>query len=1399
MELSTPEVDPSKLHAAVRRAADRSRGAIRTAAHPTLTAILCSSACAPIIAAAVGAGAVPAALLAALGGVGGGALTSAASAVIDRLKREGREEPTEVEISDALAERLDELAAADTAGAAELRREIAAVLAETGAVRIAIESAMESNDEQLLDRILTEFQEQAEAFAEFQALLDDARDEILAHLRRVESRQQSDSLHMIALLKAILIRIPEPGTPKKSAVPMPTGPPYRGLWPYREDQTALFFGRERAVEALLGRASDCMQSSGIVVVTGASGAGKSSLLQAGLIPAIAKGDFPVEGSQEWPRLVMTPGATPLDALATRLASCGGPDAVATRRAIENDPELAHLLVRQRLPESKGDVAARLILVIDQFEELFTLADRTERQTFITAVMSIANGGTAAAGLVVLGLRGDFVDRCATYTELVPVLQDCAFVVGPMTREEMRQTITGPAEAAGLAIDKGLPDDILDDLRSTSDGSGFGPAELPLVSQTMLMLWEQRDAGWLTRRAYSALGGVSDAVRSSAEEVYSQLSEEQREVAAHLFRRMAMVARDGRLVKRAVRRTELVDLGAGCEAVLEAFTDRRLVVVGEATVEIAHEALLRHWDRLRGWMDEDRESLALYSQFAMDAAEWQEYDRDPSFLYQGKRLETVEHHRWYTWRANPEKFPPPEPVALEFLDAARRQHVRKARVRRIVVSGLAMLGAMTLVAASLVLLANHRLTEQQDRHISIQLAETSREVALTDGPLAQLLSAAAWKVSPTDEAWAAMANAVGQAANGRFGTETDARATGMDFSADGSTFVHGNGSGNIILRDTETWESRVLGGEFQGDLSAVELSADGSFMVGFDGWHATVVDTGSGAITAQFPASTVWFPQLALNPDQTRLAVLNGEDSVRIWDLATATVVDTFTVGRRPTALAFNGSGTELVVGSESGRVGFWDLSTAQEVRSKQFDQGIVSIESLPGDDDRLVVCSFECGMLMVADMEFESLDGTLTAAEISPDGQYIAAFHFGENIGVWNSDDLSFVGLVQTDDSVPYFTFGPDSRTLYSQVEGRLVSWDMERMRDVVVHDGEHTTRDLEYSADGTKLLRTGDGPATVWDISEGALETVTEMPGLYGHDTALSPDGRTAASADGEEGATDIVLWDSDSGDELRTLKGHTGFITGLDFNGDGSMLASSSSHTVPGFEGDGDPNAMSEVRIWDAATGDVVASFRDGDGFAPMDVDFRPDGRAVAVLDESGAVSEWDAASGALLRRLTPDVDQAIELAYSPDGANLGVGAANGLVLWGDDSEDPIVHPSGLTTGSVHQFAFSPDGTMVAQSVWHPFDGSSGVVIRDLERDQILTTIPIWTLATEVAFSSDSRTLAVVAGGEEVNSLYFYDLGFLDDPYAAVCEQAGRQLTAEEWQSYMPGLPIGSIDICD
>jgi len=486
--------------------------------------------------------------------------------------------------------------------------------------------------------------------------------------------------------------------------------PFKGLASFDVADAPYFFGRETLVAELVAR----LVGAQLLGIVGPSGSGKSSVMRAGLLPALAGGVLP--GSETWKQVLIRPGEHPLRELS---------DA----RATDDD--------------------ARLVIGVDQFEETFTTCqDEAERVAFIAELTGLATdrGGRCA---VVIALRADFYGRCAAYPELAALQAANHVLVGSMQRDELRRSIELPARRVGLRVDAELVDALVADVKDE-------PGALPLLSTALLELWQHRDGRRLRYTVYKQSGGVRGAVARLAEDAFSQLDGEQQIVARGVLMRLAGQGAAGGIERRRVALAELeTDDDEDIARVVALLTDRRLLTASKGTIELAHEALMREWPRLHDWIDADRQGLRIHRNLGAAAREWEELGRDDGALYRGARLsEAFEWHQAKQPRLNE--------IERAFLAAgdARRQLERTQRRRRIALA----FGSLTvaLIAISIVALVaisqSREAKRQRDIAASRELAARATSELDSDPGLSRLIALSAYKRRPTEEAESAVRQA-----------------------------------------------------------------------------------------------------------------------------------------------------------------------------------------------------------------------------------------------------------------------------------------------------------------------------------------------------------------------------------------------------------------------------------------------------------------------------------------------------------------------------------------------------------------------------------------------------------------------------------------------------------------
>ncbi len=1005
-----------------------------------------------------------------------------------------------------------------------------------------------------------------------------------------------------------------PGADHRAAQ-RPPACPYRGLLPFRESDAEVFYGRERLSAELAAKLAARAASGGLVVVTGASGAGKSSLLRAGLLPILARGQQ-VPGSDRWPRIVMTPTKDPLTELAARLAAVGGPDALAVRDALARHPDQAHLAIRSAVlaatarrderPPTSDDGPARLVLIADQFEQVFTLnpdvGGEATRQAFITALCSAAANpagpGQVPPALVVLAVRGDFCDRCAAFPELVGALQDGLFVVGPMTESELRVAMTGPAEAAGLRIDPALTEAILGDLRVAGGDRSAGV--LPLLSQAMALTWEHREGDRLTSRGYAQAGGVSHAVQTGADRAYDALPAGQQVIAREVLRRMTVASRDGGLARRPVTRGDLYAglpgaTRSGIDAVLDAFAAERLAVLDGDTAQLSHDVLLRAWPRLRGWLGEDQASWILHGQLADAVAAWRDSGDDPSFLYRGAQLASLQQ-AVTRWSADPARSPALTGIQRGFLQASERAAAQSTRWRRSALALLALLTVLAGVAAGFAFSQRAVAIRQRDQAIYNQVIAEALQYGTSDTSLAAQLNLAAYRIQPTPDA-----------ASRLLSTENTPLS---------SLLAAGAGNPYPVAFSP-------------GGRTLATVSAPGTVRL----WD--VADPAHPRPLGQLPTGSAVY-SVAFSPIGNTLASGSTEGAVRLWDV-------TDPAHPRPLGQAVTGAGTPVdsVAFSPGGRT----LATVSAI-------GAIRLWSLPQ--------SVLTGSAVYS-VAFSSIGHTLATSS------------FDGPIRLW---DLTDPARPRPLGQAPAgagpgasMAFSPGGRTLAtSSIDGTIRLWDVtdparpRPLGQAPTGAGPGTPVDsVAFSPGGRTLATSGArGPIRLWDLTDPAHpRPLGQLPtGSAGYSVAFSPGGRTLATSGA--GGT-IRLWDVTDPARPRPL-GQAPTGAGL---GVYPMAFSPIGHTLAS----GDPHGA--VRLWDVT--DPAHPRPLGQpltGTSAVDsVAFSPGGHTLATGNDDGAVRQWDVTDPAHPRPLgqLPTGSTAVSVAFSPDGHTLATDSSDGTTrLW-------------------------------------------------------------------------------------------------------------------------------------
>jgi WD40 repeat protein/DNA-binding SARP family transcriptional activator len=1170
--------------------------------------------------------------------------------------------------------------------------------------------------------------------------------------------------------------------------------PFKGLEFFDRGDASYFFGRERIVADVLARLAD----SSLVGILGPSGIGKSSLIRAGVLSALRAGELP--GSASWRQVLLRPGERPFTQLARVLGS----------------ERLDVVLARV----SPGE---RLVLAVDQFEELFTTCESEEERAAFLEQLWVAASDEQNRALVLVVLRGDFYMRFASHRRFAELLTRSHVLVGPMDHDELARAIEQPAARAGLEIERPLVDALVSDAAAQTGG-------LPLLSAMLVELWRARDGRVLRYQSYRASGGMHAAVARLAEAAYARLGEPQRRVARSVMLRLAR-EQDGALARRRAPVAELERID-GAQSVIPALIDARLLTVSDGKIELSHEALLREWPRYRAWLEEDRVGRRVHAHLTAAAAEWEAQDRDPGELYRGARLVGA-----LDWAA--EHGDRLNSLEREFLERSRLESERRQRGQRAqnrLLRGLLLAVAVLLiiaVAAAIVARVKQQSASNQARAaIARQLGSEAVNEPRLD--FAMLMAREAVNLNRSTQTEGTLLSTLlrSPAVIGTIALPANTTAK-LAVSPDGRTLAVGDGLGELRLYNTRTHATTAPP---LGDLSEAQppvYSRDGTLLAYLSGaCHCSFISV-QGAHSLQavanlsLPASAPITPSdipggsIAIAPDDRTLYyaywILNSDGRptaayVQRWALPDGRALPPARVGSNALlAMRLIHAGSQLLLVTRRS-IDVFDARSLRLLRATAITPvpaaaGAASISP----DGRTAVIGSRAGLVSFIDTSTgklrpatEEQAGGVANVVYAPDGRMAVSVGNDDTVMVW---DLRTAKpnevLTGPPGQVTGVAISPNGTTLYtSSLDGILLEWDLAGARRF----GARAPVDaplpccasllppappLAMSPDGSRFA-VRLGATTVGLFSSRTLKrlaSVTIAPnGNVITALAWSPAGDELALA-GHAGL--VQLWSTEGTPRLlrslvglRSMFGQPEAIQAVAFSPDGELVAASDDDKAGPSVAGASGVDFASLSIWQATTGRLVASPSGlnadlGHANQPAGDDllaFSPDGKLLALSMFDRTILILDASTGQI-RQILDSVAGSTSLAFAPDGT-LAAGTPAGTVeLWNPLTGKQVASPLVVAASAVTSITFDPAGQRFATTGAEDGTVKLWLTAKLQQEGPGLTTDAGATSAAE--FEPGSNGLLAV---DDNGNAFTWPTTLAAWEHQA-CTVAGRNFTHQEW----------------
>jgi WD40 repeat protein len=1109
----------------------------------------------------------------------------------------------------------------------------------------------------------------------------------------------------------------------------PERPPYRGLLPLEAEDAGIFFGRDAPIIEALDRLRGLRDAAAprLLVILGASGAGKSSFLRAGLLPRLERDD-----RNFLPLPVLRPERASISGEAGFLRSIelafSGRDVPRTRAEIRATieggisnlgPLLTSLVAGPRISNLSDDPAVKapiVVLPIDQGEELFLTegGDEAERMLVLLRDLLMADAPNV---LVLITMRSDSYDRLQTAKALEDIHQQ-TLSLPPLPRGAYQAVIEGPAERLRdsqrpLRIEPQLTQALLADIEA-----GSGRDALPLLAFTLERLY--LEYGRLTLADYDALGRIRGSIEAAVERALRAADADPkipRDRAARLLLLrhglipwLASIDNETNSPRRRIARISEIPIES--RPLIQQLVEQRLLSTdaardtGEVVIEPAHEALLRQWGLLQGWLKEDFRALTTLEGVKSAARDWIANDRKAAWLvHSGGRLEEAEQIKIRDDLARHIT-----PVERDYLVQCRdrenserkSEQLRLARERknlRRVRWALAAFFVVVMAALGGALWQSYQ-TSKREAAVFASEAEAAFRAGLCDRALRMAMAAL-----PPAKGGAILTfrsieleNALSRYASApecpfRLALTGHRLAVlNAAFSPDGRHAVSASADNTARLWDVTTGATLATLSGHNGPVNSVAFSSDGSRVVtASDDNTARIWDANSGAALATLTGHRGPVNWAVFSPDGNRILTTSNDYTARLWDVETGGFLIALSGHwRRVRFAAFSPDGTRIVTAANDNTARLWDAKTGATLATLVGHKDWVRTAAFSPDGARIVTASEDKtarlweGVTGVALATLSGHTGYVVSAAFSPDGNRVVTASWDKTARLWDATTgAALVTLSGHEGRLNSVTFSPDGkRVVTASFDKTARLWDAMTgapLAKLAGHDD--AVRTAAFSPDGSRIISSSlDKTARVWDAT-----TSVTLATLSGHGDAVrkavfSPDGSRVVTASFDYAGR---LWDATTGVALATLLGHGYWLRGVVFSPDGTRIVTASFDNT--------------ARLWDGKTGAPLAILAHENWVRAAA--FSPDGSQVITASDDKTARLWDSKTGAAILTLSGHRDRVYDAAFSPDGTRIATAGYDGARLW-DAKTGAELATLSAHTGRVNNVAFNPQGTRIVTS---------------------------------------------------------------------------------------------------